>query len=132
MQDYTEQAQKFLRINNVKLRIKKSLIQEPAKWSDGVSGYKYGIEMSTSRGVYRFPFWDSIANRQENKKPTVYDVLACLDVYEGSIDDFTTDYGYGDQPTSKTIETYNAVIDQSLQLKHILNPVALRQLQEIN
>ena len=132
MNEYTEQAQKFLRIHNVKLDIKKSAIQQAAPWSDGVSGYKYDVTMTTSRGSYRFPFWDSISNRENNKRPTAYDVLACLDVWEGTIDEFTDEFGYNDQPTSKTIETYNAVIDQSIQLRHILPATALKFLQEIN
>lgn len=133
MNEYQEQALKFLRTNDVKLKIKKSEVQEPANWSiDGVSGYKYDVTMTTSRGAYQFPFWDSIANRQEGKTPTKYDVLACLNVWEGSIDEFTDEFGYNDQPTSETIKTYNAVIDQSLQLKHILPAKALRELQEIN
>lgn len=132
MNEYDEQAQKFLRIHKVKLDIKKAEIQQPAPWSEGQSGYKYDITMTTSRGAYRFPFWDSIHNRQTGKRPTAYDVLACLDVWEGSIDEFVDEFGYAEQPTSKTIDIYNAVIDQSLQLRHILPATALKFLQEIN
>lgn len=132
MNEYDKLAKKFLQDNNVKLTIKKADIQEPARWANnGVSGYKYDVTMTTGRGAYYFPFWDSIANRQDGKTPTAYDVLACLDVYEGSIDDFTNDFGYNDRPTSETIETYNAVIDQSIQLKHILPAKALKGLLEL-
>lgn len=133
MNEYTEQAQKFLRTNDVRLKIKLSDVQQPASWAkDGVSGLKYDVTMTTSRGAYTFPFWDSVHNRQTGKKPTAYDVLACLDIYEGSLDDFVTDFGYEDGKISDVLNTYNAVIDQSLQLQHILPAKALRELQEIN
>lgn len=132
MNEYTEQALSFLRNNNVKLQIKKSEVQQPARWSnDGISGYKYDITMSTSRGAYRFPFWDSIVSRQLDKRPSKYDILACLMVWEGSIDEFVSEFGYEDRKVSDVIETYNAVIDQGIQLKHILDAKAIRALQEI-
>lgn len=132
MSEYTEQAQRFMRIHNVKLTIKLSETQQPAPWANGPSGYKYDVTMTTSRGAYRFPFWDSIANRQEGKRPTAYDVLACLDVWEGTLDEFVEEFGYGDTKTGQVLATYNTIIDQSLQLKHILPVSALRFLQEIN
>ena len=132
MSEYDEHAQRFLRIHDVKLTIKRADVQQSAPWATGESGYKYDVTMTTSRGAYRFPFWDSIHNRQTNQKPTKYDILASLDVWEGTIDEFTDEFGYNDQPTSKTIETYNAVVDQTLQLKQILPATALEFLQEIN
>lgn len=131
MNEYDKQAFDFLRKFNVRLKITRPDTQEPAPWADGQSGYKYNVTMTTERGAYMFPFWDSIANRQSGKLPTRYDVLAALMVWEGSIDDFVAEFGYDDQPISKVLTTYNAVIDQSLQLKHILNTKALEALQEI-
>lgn len=132
MNEYNEQAKKWLDDNSVKLKIELAPVQQPAPWSDRQSGYKYNVTMTSSRGAYHFPFWDSIANREEHKRPTAYDVLACLNVWEGSIDDFIAEFGYDDQPISKVLQTYNAVVDQSLQLKQILPAKALKQLQEIN
>ena len=134
MTDYRKQAVDFLLANDIKMTFKLSDIQTPPTWAtEGQpSGLKYSVTMKTSRGAYTFPFWDSVNNRQKQLRPTYYDILACLDIYEGTLDDFVADFGYDDQPVSKVIETYNAVIDQSLQLKHILTAKAVRQLQEIN
>lgn len=135
MSEYDEQALSFLRNNDLKMVIKKSEFQNPPMWATEAgeaSGYKYTVTLTSSRGAYTFPFWDSIHNRQVGKTPTKYDVLAALTIWEGSIDDFTDEFGYEDTKTSKTIEIYNSVIDQTLQLKHILPTKALNALQEIN
>lgn len=135
MSEYTKQALSFLQSNGVTLRITKAAYQSPAPWaqeSNQISGYKHTVTMATSRGAYTFPFWDSLHNREIGKRPTTYDVLSCLMVWEGSLDDFVDEFGYSDTKTSLVIETYNQVIDQTLQLKHILPAKALNELTELN
>ena len=129
---YDEEARKFLRTHNIKLTINEASLQTAAPWADGSSGTKYECVMTSERGAYRFNFWGSVAQRQGRDKPTAYDVLACLDIWEGTIDEFVDEFGYSDTPVSKVLETYNAVIDQNLQLKHILSTEALADLAEIN
>lgn len=131
MNEYHEQAKRFLNENNLKLTIKEAETQEPAPWSDGVSGLKYDVSLASERGTYYFKFWGSINDRQKGKKPTPYDVLAALDLWEGSIDEFVSDFGYTDEPISKVLSIYNAVVDQTLQLKHILDHKAQLQLELI-
>lgn len=133
MNEYIEQAHKFLRDSATTIQIKKADIQTAPRWSkDGQHGYKYQVTLKRNRGNYTFDFWDSIANRQEDKKPTQYDILACLSVFEGSIDDFVSTFGFDNSKVSEVLDTYNAVVDQSLQLKHLFTAKQLEQLAEIN
>lgn len=67
------------------------------------------------------------------RRPSDYDILACLNYEEfESIDDFVDMFGYNEAPISEVLDTYNAVIDQSLQLKRLYTEKELERSAEIN
>ena len=130
--DYKKQAQDFLDKNNLELTINRAALQSAPIWAhDGEHGIKYRVTITSQRGAYTFDFWDSIANKDNHAKPDAYDVLACLSVYDGTIDDFVDDFGYGDGKVSDVIKTYNSVVEQSSNLKHILTTSQLEELEAI-
>ena len=81
--------------------------------------YKYGVTIKAEEGVrphktfggldyhitifrngkqWCFWFTDSITNKEKHKKPTAYDVLACLEKYEvtNNFHDFCAEFGYNE------------------------------------
>ena len=106
MNEYEKQANEFLTKHNAKLKI------------DFLTFGKYFDDDKKSRNIYRFTiksngqqysakFGDSIANTENGKEPTAYDILACLTKYEpsGDVWDFASEYGY----TIDSKEAYNKV-----------------------
>ena len=130
--NYDKQARDLMKAVGIELAIKKSAIQSAPRWAkNGIHGFRYDCTIKTTRGAYTFEFWDSIYNKQKGKRPTEYDVLASLMVWEGNIDDFVSEFGYSDTPTSEVLDTYNAVVEQSENLRHVLNTKQLAVLEEI-
>ena len=135
--EYTKQAKDFLTKYNLKLIISKAVPQKSPLWAK--KGDKHGIhyfvslvENKTNGGIYSFDFWDSIANKEDSKKPSEYGILACLNTYDDGIDfeEFCRNYGY--DIDSKTAEkTYFAVMEQARGLKKLLSVEALEDLNNI-
>jgi hypothetical protein len=74
-------------------------------------------------------------NRVDIPNPTSYDLLACLSVDDSSdIDDFCSNYGYSsdDTPISQIQAIYEAVKEQSNELKMLYSDIELEALQLIN
>ena len=68
---------------------------------------------------------------EEIKKPTAYDILACLDVmYEDSFEDFCDSFGY-DSDSISALNTYESVKEQSESLKDMFSEEELEMLHEI-
>lgn len=132
--DYLKQAKDFLEKTNTSFSIKKAEVQTPPSWTkDGKHGYKYKVTLKNAKGTYAFDFWDSIANRQEGKRPDAYSVLACLDIYHGSLDDFVLEFGYNDSDLkiSEVLRIYESVQDQTIQLEKLFTESQLKKLMEI-
>lgn len=154
--DYEKQAQDFLNATNTVLTISEG-DTKPARWD--VYGYHYEVTLRRAIPIekyqygdnkingqsYTFDFWDSYANMGTGKKPTAYDVLTCLDVYDGDMHDFEMEYGYDhdrcehsyDLDTEsfedcEVLDVYKAVIEQTRELKRLFSEEELEALQEIN
>jgi len=135
--EYIEQAQAFLDKTGTTLEIKY------------IGNDYYFLDDKETRDIYRFTltrgnkkysakFGQSIANSkvgyEKRIPPTVYDILACLDVcYYDNIDDFASEFGYGTANTkpSVIIRTWEEVQKQNAGLKQLFNEEELQQLQEI-
>lgn len=79
--DYNQNAKAIAGKLNLKVAIQTSVIQTPPDWGkDSPHGIKYyvTIRKGDTTSKIRFPFWDSLHNEQQGKKPSVYDVLACV------------------------------------------------------
>ena len=94
MSEYDAQAMEFLRKNHVNMTIR-FLRREVNKNWGGYPRNRYSVTIITPRGKMKVPFWDSYTNTQKNKRPSEYDILACLEKYDpGSYEDFCSEYGY--------------------------------------
>lgn len=95
MNEYTKQANDFLREANAKMTISYIDTTINEAWGDKEYRNVYKAIIKTPKGQMTVKFWDSIHNTNYGKEPTKYDILACLQKYDvGSIDDFVAEFGY--------------------------------------
>ena len=128
MTEYDMQANNFLELTGATLKIKRDEIVKKWDWYR----WKYYCELRRGDKIYSFPFFDSVANYKNNKKPSKYDVLACLDTYDyiQGIEDFASEFGY-DIEDRETQKTYNACMRQSKELHELFTDEELEMLSEI-
>ena len=137
MDEYTQQAEDFLTKTETRIRIDKVSPQwEKPIWAKngGDYGLHYRVTLENIKGkVYSFDYWGSIADKKKNKRPTRYNVLACLNTYDlgSSFNDFCDAYGY-DTDSKLATETYKTVIEQAQELKKLYTEPELNALNEIN
>ncbi len=128
MEKYNKQAVEFLNKTNTTLEIIKAPFggNKPlwVKYADKFEDYgnEYFIRLKNKNGEYRFSFWGSISDRENNKKPNAYDVLACLDTYSDGYEfsDFCNAFGYSTDSILAS-KTYKAVMKQTEKLKMLFN-----------
>lgn len=157
MTDYKKQAQDFLKKHGLSINIEKAVPQKSPLWcEDGKHGINYWVTLYTdckyladgtaitqsNSKCYGFDYWGSIADREKiergsvfeasRARPTAYDILACLNIEDDAttFEDFCSCYGYSTD-SRKAEETYRAVMLQSQQLRELLTPEALEDLQAI-
>lgn len=129
--EYDMQANNFLATTKTTLEITRLEIVK--KW--GAYRWKYYCKLRRGNKTYSFPFFDSVANYAEDKRPTKYDVLACLDTYDyiSGIDDFANEFGYDICNNYKETEKiYKACMKQSEKLHKLFTNEELEMLVEIN
>ena len=130
---YDKQALKFLEETGTEIIITKAVPQKALFWGKKTDkrGIDYWITIKNARGSYGFDFWDSIANKEEGKRPRPYDILACLSLDNSSdFNDFCSSYGY-DNDSRIAEKTYKAVQEQDENLERIFSVKELDKLQEI-
>lgn len=70
--------------------------------------------------------------KQNEAKPTAYDILACLTKYDcGSFDNFCLEYGYSNDSIS-ALKTYLACSKEYEELRRIFNTEQMEELREIS
>jgi len=119
----------------------------------------YSVTLSNARGFMTFNFGDSINNTQarkgeavpynrkgmtsyrlqayrnkkqrQHKKPSAYDVLACLQKYDvGTFKDFCAEFGY-DEDSRKAEKLYFAVQEEYSNLSRLFSEEQMDALREI-
>ena len=96
--------------------------------------YSFTFKNEYTGKSYSGRFWDSIKNTEKRKKPTSYDILACLTSFDpGSFEDFCMDYGY-DNDSRKALDIYLNVQKEFSGICKVLNhsQELLQELSEIN
>lgn len=149
MSEYTKQAKDFLKKCGAKMSITyKDTVYNPWGMESRYAGChkRYTVRIDRNHKSFTFCFTDSIYNTQNGKRPTCYDVLACLTKYEvGTYHDFCADFGYkpydydmfdcvrvnGEYYNRKSWKTYNAVKREYNKVARIFGDV-LEELAEIN
>ena len=127
MNEYEKQAQDFLESTETELTVEYSHYSKyfPA---DKESRAVFEFTLCRAGKSYTGTFGQSIA--AGDKMPSAYDVLACLDYWQGTFSDFCEDFGYStDSITAR--KTYTRVMDQSRGLKSLFSPEELDKLGDI-
>ena len=128
--EYELQAINFLADTNTRLEI--SFVEKVTKW--GGYRWKYYCKLRRGHKTYSFPFYDSIANYKSGKRPTKYDVLACLDTYDyiRNINEFADEFCYDiDNDYKETEKIYKACMKQSEKLHGLFDDEELEMLNDI-
>lgn len=130
--EYEIQADKFMKDTGSKM-IVGSPDYGKMPWDDKDDRYIFPItfvrKVDGKTRQFSLKFGQSIADG--DKKPTHYDVLACLQKSNpGSFEDFCGDFGY-DTDSRKAERTYNAVCSEWNSVDKLWHDV-LDKLQEIN
>ena len=127
MTEYEKQAQDFLESTGTELTV---TYKGDMKYFPGDREKRAVFEFTLRRGdkQYKGTFGQSIA--AYDKTPSAYDILSCLDYWEGDFSDFCAEYGYSDDSIN-ALKTYNAVIKQSNGLKELFTFDELEKLGEI-
>ena len=128
MNEYEKQAQAFLQQTGTELSID-YVDFKPYFPGDKESRAVFEFTLRRAGKEYIGTFGQSIAER--DKMPSAYDILACLDYWEGDFSDFCSEYGYSDDSIS-ALSIYNAVIRQSEGLRELFTFEELEELGEMS
>lgn len=133
MNEYITNAKNFLKSCNAKMSI--SFKRYGRHFADEKDFRNiYNIRIDRNGMTFKFTFGDSVYNTNNGKRPTVYDVLACLQKYEvGSLDDFINDFGYevnNKEDLKRITKLHKAVTREFEKVNRIFGDV-MDQLQEI-
>lgn len=157
MSEYTEQAEKFLQDTGTTLIIEYQYTG-PYFQGDNDKRDVFRFTLKNAKGAYSSTFADSIRNSADRancakgypirntgerakrakgyKKPSAYDILACLEKYEpDTFDNWLLDTGYIGQPISdypKVLKMWMSCVAQYRGLQKIFTDAQMEQLREIN
>lgn len=145
MTDYNKQARDFLKDCNATMKMMYLGRNVNENWDEERERDNYLVNIVTPLGNMQVKFWDSINNTIDNinrersclmrKKPTAYDILACLTTYDvGNIEDFISEFGFeikkrGDFTHIQNI--YNAVKKEYEDVCRCFTEKQIEKLQEI-
>lgn len=139
MTEYEVQANEFLKKAETKMSISRSgeVKGFPFDGHDTLWHYRYLITLARHKKQYRFTFYDSHNNWLNSRRPSRYDVLACLEKYEVPyrLDDFALEYGYEiDEPQDykRVKRIHQACKEQYERLLDLFGEELMDDLREIN
>ena len=116
--EYEMMANEFLKKTETTFKVVSYQGKED-KWNNLMD--KWNVKLVRNGETWRFPFYMGSGNK--GKKPTAYDVLACLTKYDvGTFEDFCADFGYDvfddyGRRNNKNYRTYKAV---KAEYKHVV------------
>lgn len=139
MTEYDIQAADFLKKSGTKMTISRIGEVEgfPFDKHDMLWHDKYQVTLTRNKKQYRFTFYGSFHDWKNNKRPSRYDVLACLEKYQVPeyLDDFAAEYGYNiddKQDFRRVSKIHQACKQQYEMLLDLFGEDLMRELQEIN
>lgn len=126
MNEYKLKAIDFCTKHGVSYKIVRSDNFKPI--TDGL-GYRVTLKrfVNGKQKQYSYNFSDSVYNKEHHLKPTIYDVLACLQTYEvGDFEDFCVDFGYEMYDENCRInkaskKIYNAVVKEYYNVRRMFD-----------
>ena len=145
MSEYVKQAKDFLASCNATMKMMYLGKEANENWGDTKERDTYMANIVTPMGNMQVKFYDSIKNTRDNidreytnrprKRPTEYDILACLQKYDvGDIEDFIDEFGYeikkkGD--LKRIMNTYDAVVKEYNDIRRCFTEEQIEAMQEI-
>lgn len=134
MNEYEKMAKDFCKETNTKITITyKGTIQNPWNATDYIANWwhdVYRVRIDRNHKTYSFNFTASKHDTDSNKRPTKYDILACLTKYDPyDFENFCMEYGYNND-SIKAYKTYKAVRKEYNNVIRIFSDV-MEQLEEI-
>lgn len=126
--DYVERAKEFLKKIGAKVTITFKDCTPVPDWDDDRPRNNYRVRIDRNGKTWSYIFHDSLHNTWNHKRPTPYDVLACVETYDvGSIDDFVSEFGYEVScwaDVKKIQRIYKAVKKEAANYQRIFGDVA--------
>ena len=137
MSEYDIQAAEFLKKANARMTISRTgEVEYP--WESGLRmwHYKYQVTLTRDKKQYRFTFYDSFHNWQNNKRPTRYSVLASIEKYPApeTVEEFAAEFGYkieSDQERRKVERIRKKCEEQYNRLLDMFGEDLMKELREI-
>ena len=127
MSNYTEQAEKFAELHNIKLKIN-NIEYKKHFADDKEERYVFNCTLTRNKKRYTFNFGQSIS--AGNEDPTIYDILTCLTKHDPeTFEFFCSNYGYNED-SRKAYKTYLAVCKEYEAMERLFGDI-LEELQEI-
>ena len=121
--DYNKMAEDFLKFSNTDFHVVgyRGVSKMPWQESD-LKMDKWEVRLRRNGKEWRFNFYMGLGNKK--RKPTAYDVLACLTKGDaGSFEDFCSDYGYDmvDDYGRQNANTYGLYKAVCREYKHVVS-----------
>ena len=139
MTEYEVQANEFLKKSGTKMTISRIGEVEgfPFDYHDNMWHYKYQVTLTRNKKQYRFTFYDSFNNWLENKRPSRYNILACIEKYEVPyrVEDFASEFGYDiEEPKryKRVKKIQQACQEQYERLLELFGEELMEELREIS
>ena len=142
MNDYTKQAEDFLQATGTTFTV---IYQYTGPYFQGDKEKRdvFRFTLKNAKGEYSSTFGDSIRNTEDRakrakgyKKPSAYDILACLEKYEpDTFENWCRECGYDEQPLSeypKVLKVWTDCVEQFRGLRKIFSEEQMEQLREIS
>jgi len=135
MNEYTEQAEQFLKKHNISFSAIRKADKCPL-WckDDHIHGERYLVtfKRKDTNQKYSLSFWNSLNDTQTGEKLSAYDVLAGIQKYNpGDFEEFCNSFGYS-KDSIEASKIYRAVIKEWLKVSKFFSPSELTEAQEIN
>lgn len=131
MDFYEKQANDFLSQTDTTVQICFVGTRKNNLWQDKEPRNFYIVTIKNPKGKMSVKFWDSIYNTQNNKKPTVYNILSCLVTYDpGSFENFCQDYYYNTDNIN-ALKIYRLAMQEYRDVARLFTPHERELLSEI-
>lgn len=112
MEDYTKQAEGFLKEYGTTFKATRNPANRCPLWCNGkhIHGNQYLVTFKKKgEKSLNISFWNSLRDKQNKKSPEAYDVLTAITKNDpGTFEDFCADFGY-DTDSRKAEKIYKLV-----------------------
>lgn len=126
--NYQQQALNFAKKYGIELLINSSTYKKHFQ-DDKQCRYVFNCTLKCNGRKYTFNFGQIIS--QGSNKPTMYDILACLQKYEvGTFDNFCSDFEYSNDSIAAH-KIYKAVSKEYKNMTRLFTDDILEEMQEI-